>query len=203
MKKSWKRVGSISRRLIPQSSFQSHHRNTDRRRDTSMPTAKEIIELLGMKAHPNEGGFYVETHRSPITLPQELLPREYSGHRSIETAIYYLLTREGCSHLHRLPGPEIYHFYLGDPVEMLLLEPEGPAQVYVLGTDLLAGMHPQFLVPTGLWQGSRVLEDGAHGFALLGTTMAPGFSFDDYEAGDREELIRLYPDQAERIRRLT
>jgi predicted cupin superfamily sugar epimerase len=145
----------------------------------------------------------VETHRSPIALPPELLPPQYDDGRSIETAIYFLLTREGCSRLHRLPGPEIYHFYFGDPVEMLLIEPGGSAQVRLLGTDLPAGMRPQIFVPAGVWQGSCVQEYGAYGFALLGTTMAPGFDFADYEGGDREALIRLCPEQAERIRRLT
>jgi len=122
------------------------------------------------------------------------------GGKSASTAIWYLLTPDTCSALHRLPADEVYHFYLGDPVELLLLNPEG-GEVVTVGPDLRSGQRPQVVVPAGTWQGSALAAGGA--FALMGTTMAPGFDFSDYEAADRDVLSRAYPAFAERILRLT
>ena len=165
--------------------------------------AEEIIRLLDLKPHPEEGGFFAETYRSSHRLQAASLPGGYEGERAASTAIYFLLTPESYSHMHRLRGPELFHFYLGDPVELLMLMEDGSSRVQLLGTDLASGMRPQLLVPAGVWQGSRIARPGGLGFALMGTTMAPGFSFDDYEAGDREALIDRYPDQERRIRALS
>src|SRR5947209_730779 len=138
-----------------------------------MLTADQLVALLGLRPQPVEGGYYRETHRAALTLP---------GGKTASTAIYYLLTPDTVSALHRLPADEVYHFYLGDPVELLLLGPEpGAGRVVVLGPDLLGGQCVQAVVPAGVWQGSALRPGGA--FALLGTTMAPGFEFADYEPG--------------------
>jgi predicted cupin superfamily sugar epimerase len=163
-----------------------------------MLTARDIIERLALVPLPMEGGFYAETYRS--ALRHDGLPPPYSGPRAYATAIYYLLTSDTCSALHSLPGDEVFHFYLGDPVEMLQLKPDGTSARIVLGPDILAGMQLQALVPSGVWQGSRLLSGGS--YALLGTTMAPGFDFGDYVAGDPGQLCAAYPLEAERIRRL-
>lgn len=169
----------------------------------NMRTAEELIKLLGLRPLAIEGGYYVETDRSPISIPSDLLGDAYAGERSLGTAIYFLLTSETCSRLHRLKGPEIYHFYLGDPVEMLLLNPDGAVDTLVLGTDLASGMRPQLVVRGGVWQGARVRSGGEHGYALMGTTMAPGFSIDDFERGDRRTLIERYRAYAREIQELT
>jgi len=163
-------------------------------------TAKEVIELLDLQLHPVEGGFFRETYRSSDVLPQSVLPRN-PGARSVSTAIYYLLTPETVSALHRLPTDEVFHFYLGDPVEMLQLWPDGQSKTLTIGTDIRAGHLLQTVVPGGIWQGS-VLKPGGT-FALLGATMAPGFDYADYVTGDRDELTRVWPDRAELIKRLT
>ena len=166
-----------------------------------MKTADEIIAHLNLKPHPNEGGFYVETYRSSGTIPNNALGRFYSGERSFGTAIYYLLTPATFSAIHQLPGDEIFHFYLGDPVEMLQLKPSGEGETVLLGTDFARRMRPQVVVPGGVWQGSRLLPGGR--FALLGTTMAPGFDFSDYTTGLRADLIAQYPNFEEEIVALT
>jgi predicted cupin superfamily sugar epimerase len=167
-----------------------------------MLTAHQLIDLLGLQPLPIEGGYFIETNRSSISIPPDLLGDAYTGDRSLTTAIYYLLTTETHSRLHRLAGTEIYHFYLGDPVEMLLLKPDGAVDAPILGIDLSSGMRPQVVVPGGVWQGARVQPDGAFGYALMGTTMSPGFSFDDFEGGDEQALILRYPKHTELIRRL-
>lgn len=165
-----------------------------------MPTLEEIKALLHLHVHPAEGGFFTETYRSEELLAAGTIPGREAA-RSLSTAIYYLLSPDTFSALHRLGTDEIFHFYMGDPAEMLQLHPGGTGRVVQLGTDLAAGMRPQILVPRGVWQGTRLLPGGA--FALLGTTMAPGFDYSDYVPGRREALLREHPAFRDRILALT
>jgi predicted cupin superfamily sugar epimerase len=160
-----------------------------------MTRADEIIAFLRLQPHPKEGGFFRETYRAaePLACAQ--------GERSVSTAIYYLLTPQTFSEMHRLASDEVFHFYAGAPVRMLQLFPDGQAREVVLGSDVLAGQLPQVVVPRGVWQGS-LLEPGGD-FALLGCTVAPGFDYADYEAGDRAALLAQFPQQRELIERLT
>jgi predicted cupin superfamily sugar epimerase len=164
-------------------------------------TAEEIVELLKLKPHPKEGGFFAETYRADETISLDALPPRYAGARAFGTCIYYLLTPTTFSAMHRLQSDEIFHFYLGDPAEMLQLLPDGTGKTVVLGADLRAGMQPQVIVPRGVWQGSRLVAGGK--FALLGTTVAPGFNFADYEDGRRDDLVRSHPRFREKIMALT
>ena len=163
--------------------------------------AKEIIEKFKLKTHPSEGGYYSETHRANHILHESSLPDNYNSDRSLSTAIYYMLTPETKSLLHRLPTDEIYHFYLGDPVLMLQLYPDGSTKIVILGQDINAGQSVQITVPQNVWQGSCLLEGGK--YALMGTTMAPGFDFVDNKIGDRNELIQLYRGAEELIIKLS
>ena len=164
-----------------------------------MITEEEIIALLNLKPHPEEGGYFVETYRSEELLLPGTLPDR--GRRCYGTAIYYLLTPDTFSAVHRLKSDEIFHFYLGDPVEMLQLWPDGSGRILVLGSDLLKGMQPQIVVPKGVWQGTRLLLGGE--YALLGTTVAPGFEFADFESGNRNVLIKSFPQFKDLIISLT
>jgi len=166
-----------------------------------MLTVEKLIKMLNMKLLPKEGGYYSETHRSAQVVAGSSLPEQYESDRSLSTAIYYMLTHDTKSLLHRLLTDEIFHFYLGEPVLMLQLFPDGTANTIILGQDLEAGHSVQVLVPKGVWQGSYLLEGGR--FALMGTTMAPGFDFADNEIGDRETLINLYPSHQDLVKRLT
>ena len=163
--------------------------------------AWQVIQILGLEPLPGEGGYYRETYRSGERIPCSALSGRYPGDRSFGTAIYYLVTPESFSTLHRVPGDELFHFYLGDPVSMLRLYPDGSANTAILGNDILRGQLPQCLAPGGVWQGLRLAGEGD--FALLGTTMSPGFEFDDYERGDRTALQREFPAYANIIGRFT
>ena len=168
-----------------------------------MLTVDELKRWLGLEPLAGEGGWFAETYRARESLPARLLGPGWPGPwpRSLATAIYYLLTPESFSSLHRLRADEIFHFYLGDPVEMLQLWPDGSGRTVTLGTDLAAGMRPQVVVPRGVWQGSRLAPGGS--LALLGTTVSPGFDLADYEAGSRETLLEAYPGYRDRITALT
>src|SRR5256714_10929729 len=119
-----------------------------------MNIIEELKKSLNLKPHPNEGGYFAETYRSTDWIITS------NGERSIATAIYYLLTPDSFSALHKLTGDEIFHFYVGGPVEMLMLFPNGSSQIVILGADVLGGMKPQHVVPGGVWQGTRLLKDG-------------------------------------------
>jgi len=166
-----------------------------------MLSADELIRHFDLTPHPKEGGYFRETYRSTEIYPSAALPPRYEGARSAGTAIYYLLTPTTFSAMHRLKSDEIFHFYLGSPLRMLQLSPEGTGRTLVLGPDISAGQQLQVVVPRGVWQGS-LLEPGGD-FALVGCTVAPGFDYADYEGGDRSLLLARYPEFADLIRRLT
>ena len=104
-----------------------------------MLTAENIRTLLKLEPHPIEGGYFVQTYRCELQIPRASLPVSYPADRAISTAIYYLLTPDTFSAMHRLPGDEIFHFYLGDPVEMLQLKHDGTGEVILLGQDIASG----------------------------------------------------------------
>jgi uncharacterized protein len=162
-------------------------------------TAEELIRRLNLEPHPKEGGWFRETYRSDESATG--LASRYPGSRSVGTCIYYLLTPTTVSALHRLRSDEIFHFYLGDPVRMLQLWPNGEVRTVTIGNDFTRGQSPQVLAPRGVWQGSRLEPGGA--FALLGCSVAPGFDYADYEHGDRRELTAAYPAAAAEIEKLT
>lgn len=164
-------------------------------------TAEDIIQRFNLKPHPKEGGFYSETYRSKEIIAQNNLPEKYDSSRTFSTCIYFLLTHDTFSEMHRISSDEIFHFYLGDPVKMLHLYPEGHAETIILGNDIEKDMTPQIIIPKGIWQGAMLIEGGK--FALMGTTVSPGFEFQDYESGKREKLIEKYPLYNELIYKLT
>ncbi|MGV2920389.1 cupin domain-containing protein [Streptomyces alfalfae] len=153
-------------------------------------TADEVAARYGLRPLPVEGGLFRRTWAGA----------EGEDGRPAGSAIIVLLsTAPGdFSALHRLPVDEVWHFYRGDPLELLLLAPDGSDRLVLLGE----GGEVQYVVPAGTWMGARVVGGGRHGWALFGTTMAPGFVPRDYEGGDAEELCARYPGRAALIREL-
>ncbi|WP_133512876.1 cupin domain-containing protein [Candidatus Thiosymbion oneisti] len=164
-------------------------------------TPQQIIDFLGLEPLLFEGGYCKETYRSRSILTPDCLENKYPDERNVSTAIFYLLTPDTCSILHRLKGDEIYHFYIGDPVELLALGPYGKTERHILGHEIEKSMKVQLCIKGGWWQGSRLLDGGR--FALMGTTMAPGFNFNDFERGDRTRLLKEYSREAKLIEVLT
>ena len=155
-----------------------------------METAEQIIEMLGLKRHPT-CGFVAETYRSRQQIPRQALPASYEGSRPFGSVLYFLVTPEAQIRLHRIHSDQMYHHYLGGPLEVLLLYPDGTGEIKVTGADLTAGMRPQLFIPGGTFHISR-LRPGAT-FALLGTTEWPGFEPPDLELGDPVKLMAGYP----------
>jgi predicted cupin superfamily sugar epimerase len=165
-------------------------------------TGEEVKKRLGLTPHPREGGWFVQTYRSEERLEQAAFgDNRYGSPRQIATAIFYLLEPGNFSEMHRLRSDEIFHFYAGDPVEMLQLSPDGSGRTIVIGNDLARGQQPQVVVRRDVWQGTRLIAGGS--WALLGCTVSPGFEYEDYEGGTYEDLSRRWPDWDEMIRELT
>jgi len=173
-----------------------------------MMTAEEVKNWLKLAPNPQEGGFLASVYDCAIHVPDRDLPgfARTKDARSLCGAIYYFLDDTGFSVLHRVTGDMVYHFYAGDPVQMLLLYPKGQklpnqSEVCVFGNNLAQGQSPMKAIPGGTWLGSRLLPGGA--WALMGVTMAPGFNPADYTIAARKDLIAKYPDQAALIAEFT
>lgn len=163
--------------------------------------AQDIIKHYSMQPLPDEGGYYVETYRASETIANHALDSRYTGDRHHSTSILYLITPTSFSKMHRVKSDEIFHFYLGDAVEMLQLKPDGSSEVITMGADLKAGHKQQTVVNNGIWQGTK-LKDGGK-FALLGCTVSPGFEFADYESGNFNDLAKHFPTHHQLIKELT
>jgi hypothetical protein len=172
-----------------------------------MLTAKQIIKKLKLAPNLAEGGFFVGTYVSTIEIPNKYFPGfppTKTKKRSLCAAIYYFLEGDQCSVMHKVTGNMIYHFYCGEPVEMLLLYPKGhipQTEVCVFSNNIEAGGRPLKVIPSGTWLGSKVKK--ASGYALMGVTLDPGFDVADYTIGDRKSLIEEYPSKKKMITALT
>lgn len=159
-------------------------------------TAQELIKLYNLEAHP-EGGYFKETYRAKGAITKEALPKNFKGDRNYSTAIYFLLPEGSKSKLHRLHSDEVFHFYLGGPLTVVQISPEGKVEKIILGQDVKAGEKLQHVVPAGYWFGAYPNPGVA--FSFIGTTVAPGFDFQDFELGSRAELLKQFPKAKEVI----
>lgn len=133
-------------------------------------SAEDIIRILDLKPHP-EGGHYRETFRDS----------RGAGGRAASTAIYFLLAAGEVSHWHRVDAAEVWHWHAGAPLLLSIAPPDGVAEDFHIGADLVAGERPQGIVPPGFWQSAKSL--GA--WTLVGCTVAPGFTFETFELAEK------------------
>jgi predicted cupin superfamily sugar epimerase/mannose-6-phosphate isomerase-like protein (cupin superfamily) len=166
-------------------------------------TAAKLIEHLQMQKIPQEGAWFAGTYRSDEMLPAGAVDRYNGVPHAKGSAIYALVTREDFSALHKLQTDELWHYYDGDPLELLLLHPDGRGETVILGPDVLKGQRPQIAVRRGVWQGARPLSQGKNAYTLFGCTLAPSFEYGDFTIGYRDELQKAYPQFKEQIAALT
>ena len=161
--------------------------------------ADYYVKHLGLLPHP-EGGYYKETYRSKGKIKTGLLPG-IVAERNFSTAIYFLLEKNNFSAFHRIKSDELWHFYAGDPLEVIEITKKGELKITVVGREIMNGQTFQYMVPSGHWFASRVKKGGE--FSLVGCTVSPGFDFLDFEMADRDSLVKEFPVQEEIIRMLT
>jgi uncharacterized protein len=146
--------------------------------------AEELIEMLDLAPHP-EGGFYREIWRAPLGVE----PADRRGTRAALTSIYFLLPAGALSRWHRVRSDEVWHYYEGAPLELLLVRPDAPSLERAQLGPLTDGRAPVHCVPANTWQAARSL--GA--YTLVGCAVGPGFEFADFE------LLRDSPDLADAL----
>jgi uncharacterized protein len=164
-----------------------------------MDSDAQLIKLaLKLERHPT-CGYVSETYRSRDLVPQQALPAGFDGARAFGSVLYFMVTTDTQIAMHRIRSDQMYHHYRGDPLEVLLLYPDGRGEVRVVGSDIGAGMRPQLLIPGGTFHMSRLR---AHvGYALLGTTEWPAVEApNDVETAERDRLIAAFPAMAADIR---
>lgn len=162
---------------------------------TSQDSVGALIDVLGLEPLPSEGGLFRQVWQSS--------QRDVNG-RPLGTSILAAFTGDpdSFSAMHRLASTEIWHASAGDPIQMLLLHPDGSVSEPVLGNDVGAGQQLQVVVPAGTWMGASLAGEKAS-FGVFGCTMAPGFVESDYEGAAAAALCAQWPQAAARITQLT
>ncbi|MHB1346894.1 MAG: cupin domain-containing protein [Candidatus Humimicrobiaceae bacterium] len=163
---------------------------------------KKIINKFNMTPLEDEGGYFSETYRSEETISKENLPIRYKSERSFSTTILYLITPDNFSTLHKVASDEMFHFYMGDKVIMLNLFEDGNGREIKLGSNIFEEEQIQYLVPKNTWQGAKLARGGK--FALLGTTVSPGFEYEDFVRADafKDKILNKYPGYSSLINEL-
>ncbi|NYF10571.1 hypothetical protein HDC94_001727 [Leifsonia sp. AK011] len=159
------------------------------------PTAQQIIEALDL-APAQTCGYVRVSYANDVRLAEGVLPEPFQSARPLGTALYFLVAPEAPVKLHRIRNDQLYHYYSGDPLELLLLMADGTSQRHTIGPDILAGHEVQLLIPGGTFHTARVAGD----WFLGGSTEWPGVVPEDVELGDADALAQRHPDVAELIR---
>lgn len=154
---------------------------------------RELINHYKLEELPVEGTLYKRTYCSE---------REILEGKPLASAIIGLYCEEprSVSLFHKLTTDEVWHFYAGDPLRLVLLYPDGSSKDIIMGAEPLKGQHVQFVIPAGVWQAGHMVKGGR--YSLYGCTMAPGFDSDMFEAGLFDNLLEFYPDRYDDINNL-
>ena len=150
------------------------------------------IKHLKLKPHP-EGGYYNEVFRSE----QQVTRKGESQLKNSCTSIYYLLQNADFSSFHRLQSDEIWYFHVGSPLHIHILRPEGRYEWKELSMNETGSL--SVVIEAGMWFAAEI--PSRVGFSLSSCVVAPGFEFSEFELGEKEKLLEIYPAQAELIER--
>ena len=134
----------------------------------------ELIKKLGLVPLVPEGGYVKEMHHGKVI-----------NGRSIYSTIYYLLTEDSVSRMHKLDSDEIWFFHEGMSVEIYLIYDEHD-EIRYLGKDIDKGEELQIVVPAGTYMGARMKDKGE--YSLISTCMAPAYCDEGFVLGTYEEL---------------
>ena len=160
--------------------------------------AQKYIKQLQLKKHP-EGGYFREVYRSGERILPTHLPKRYKSLRNFSTSIYFLLEGNQFSSFHLLQSDELWHFYDGSAVQLYTINQRGNLSVKKLGRDQEREL--QLTIEKQNWFAAEIEDKKS--FALFGCTVSPGFEFDDFELGKRDDLIKKFPQHSALIKRLT
>jgi uncharacterized protein len=160
-------------------------------------TAEEVCALLKLEPHAT-CGFVRVTFVSKMRITASGLPPPFADGRPAGSALYFMVTPDAPVRLHRIHNDQLYHYYLGDPIEVLLLYENGTTERVVVGPDLRAKQRVQLLIPGNTFHTARVV--GQRRWFLGASTEWPGVEPADIEIGDLEALAAKYPQVADDLR---
>lgn len=161
-------------------------------------TAATIADLLGLEPNATCGSVRV-TYTSNLSVAPGGLPPPFADGRPLGSALYFLVTPHAPVRPHRIRNDQLYHYYLGDPLELFLLHDGGGAERVIVGPDIASGQRVQLLIPGSTFHTARLLGGGE--YFLGGSTEWPGVvPAEDVEIGDADRLAEQHPDVAEDIR---
>ncbi len=148
------------------------------------------INILELQPHP-EGGYYRETYKSSF---------EFGG-KQTATLIYYLLQNNDFSAFHRLKNDEVWLFHSGISLTIYSINESGEFKTQICGDKIDVGEELQVFIPANTWFAAEI--NSADGYSLVSCLVTPGFLWQDFELGNVQTLIELYPQHVNMIKRLT
>lgn len=161
---------------------------------------KFLIDKLNLLPHP-EGGYFSEVYRSDEFLSFNSLPKRFQSNRVFSTSIYFLLVKNQISHFHKIQSDEIWHFYKGSSVTIHQIDENGNYSFHKLGNNFLNNELPQIVIKNNTWFAAEI--DDKNFYSLVGCTVSPGFEFEDFQLGKRNELIDKFPQYKDLIIKFT
>ena len=160
-------------------------------------TAEEIRALLKLKPHAT-CGFVRVTFISNQRIAPGGLPAPFLNGRPAGSALYFMVTPDAPVRLHRIRNDQLYHRYLCDPIEVLMLHENGTSEHAIVGPDLGASQRVQLFIPGNTFHTARVV--GQRRWFLGASTEWPGVEEVDVELGDVDALAAKYSDVADDLR---
>jgi predicted cupin superfamily sugar epimerase len=160
-------------------------------------TEDEVRTLLKLEPHAT-CGFVRVTFVSQKSIAPGGLPPPFAEGRPAGSALYFMVTPDAPVRLHRIRNDQLYHYYLGDPIEVLMLRTDGTTERVVVGPDLRNNQRVQLLIPVDTFHTARVI--GRRRWFLGASTEWPGVEPADVEIGDVDSLGAKYPDVANDLR---
>jgi uncharacterized protein len=160
-------------------------------------TADELLKLLQLE--PNATcGFVRVSFSSKQSLAKGTLSAPFEDERPLGSALYFMVTPGAPVRLHRIRNDQLYHYYLGDPLETILLHGDRSIERVIVGPDLRRGHRVQLLIPGNTFHTARLM--GRSRWFLGASTEWPGVIPADVELGKLEELVSKYPAAAADLR---
>ncbi len=160
-------------------------------------TVDEICSVLDLEPNATCGSVRV-SFVSKQAIAAGGLSGPFADGRPLGSALYFLVTPDAPVRLHRIRNEQLYHYYLGDALEVFLLHSDGCSECVIVGPDIRAGQHLQLLIPGNTFHTARVIGDQR--WFLGGSTEWPGVVPADVEIGNVDELAGKYPAVAADLR---
>jgi uncharacterized protein len=152
-------------------------------------TAAEICSLLDLEPNATCGSVRM-SFVSKQLIAAGGLPAPFADGQPLGSALYFLVTPSAPVRLHRIRNEQLYHYYLGDPLEVFMLHADASSERVVVGPDIRGGERLQLRIPGNTFHTARVIGRGR--WFLGGSAEWPGVVPGDIKIGNLDELAGSY-----------